>query len=142
MKYGITLPDRGPLARPEELNALAGKAEELGYDNILVSEHIVIPRRIDSVYPNNESGEFPGGPSGEAMEQLTLLSFLAGRTSKIRLATGVNGCALPQPFAGRQGLGHPGCAISRPVGGGYRRSAGCERSSSCWARLRLRNEER
>ena len=89
MKYGITLPDRGPLARPEELNALAGKAEELGYDNILVSEHIVIPRRIDSVYPNNESGEFPGGPSGEAMEQLTLLSFLAGRTSKIRLATGV-----------------------------------------------------
>jgi probable F420-dependent oxidoreductase len=89
MKYGITLPDRGPLARPEELSAMAGKAEELGYDNILVSEHIVIPRRIASAYPYNESGEFPGGPSGESMEQLTLLSYLAGCTSKIRLAPSV-----------------------------------------------------
>ena len=89
MKYGITLPDRGPLARPEELSALAGKAEELGYDSILVGDTIVRPRRIDSAHPYNESSEYPYRSSGEAFELLTLLTFLAGRTSKIRLATGV-----------------------------------------------------
>ncbi len=89
MKYGITLPDSGPLARPEELSAMAGKAEELGYDNILVGDHIVMPQRIGSAYPYNESGEYPDRSSGEAMELLTLLSFLAGRTSTIRLATSV-----------------------------------------------------
>ena len=35
------------------------------------------------------AGEFPGSPSGESMEQLTLLAFLAGQTSRIRLVTSV-----------------------------------------------------
>ena len=62
MKYGITLPDRGPLARSEKLSAMSGKAEELGYDYILVSEHIRNTPEVDSLYPHNESGEFPGKP--------------------------------------------------------------------------------
>ena len=48
-----------------------------------------MPRSISSPYPYTESGEFPGSPSGESMEQLTLLSFLAGQTTSIRLATSV-----------------------------------------------------
>lgn len=89
MKYGFTLPGRGPLATPETLGKIASKGEELGFDALLTGDHILVPRTIASPYPYTENGEFPGGPSGESMEQLTLLAFLAGQTSKIRLVTSV-----------------------------------------------------
>ena len=89
MKYGIPLPGHGLLATPERLSAIAKKAEELGYDSLLTGDHIVVPRKISSPYPYTETGEFPSSPTGEYMEQLTLLSFLAGQTSTIRLVTSV-----------------------------------------------------
>ena len=89
MKYGFTLPGRGPLASPERLGIIARKGEELGFDALLTGDHILVPRNISSVYPYTEGGEFPGSPSGESMEQITLLSYIAGQTSKIRLVTSV-----------------------------------------------------
>lgn len=89
MKYGFTLPGRGPLATPETLGRIARRGEELGYDALFTGDHILVPRNIASPYPYTEGGEFPGSPSGESMEQLTLLAFLAGQTSRIRLVTSV-----------------------------------------------------
>lgn len=89
MQYGFTLPGRGPLATPDALALLTRRGEELGYDSVLTGDHIVVPRHIDSPYPYTEDGAFPGSASGEAMEQLTVLAFLAGQTSRIRLVTSV-----------------------------------------------------
>ena len=89
MKYGFTLPGRGPLATPETLGRIARAGEDLGYDALFTGDHILVPRNIASPYPYTEGGEFPGSPSGESMEQLTLLAFLAGQTSRIRLVTSV-----------------------------------------------------
>ena len=89
MKYGFNLTTRGPLATPEGLAALTSHGEDLGYDAVFVGDHILVPRNIASPYPNTEGGEFPGTPTGASLEQLTLLSFLAGRTRTIRLVTGV-----------------------------------------------------
>ena len=89
MKYGFTLPGRGPLARPDTLATIARRGEELGYHMVMTGDHIVVPRKIDSTYPYTEGGEFPGSASGEAMEQLTVLAFLAGQTQRIRLVTSV-----------------------------------------------------
>ena len=89
MKYGFTLSGRSPLATPEALTAITKKGEELGYDSVLMGDHIVVPRRIASPYPYAEDGAAPGSPTGEAMEHLVLLSFLAGQTSKIRLVASV-----------------------------------------------------
>jgi len=71
------------------LGIIARKGEELGFDALLTGDHILVPRNISSVYPYTEGGEFPGSPSGESMEQITLLSYIAGQTSKIRLVTSV-----------------------------------------------------
>ncbi|MEE3246244.1 MAG: hypothetical protein VX213_01975, partial [Chloroflexota bacterium] len=87
MKYGFTLPGRGQLATPERLGIIAKKGEEFGFDSLLTGDHILVPRNISSPYPYTESGEFPGSTSGESMEQITLLSYIAGQTSKIRLVT-------------------------------------------------------
>ena len=89
MKFGFGVPTRGPMATPESLATLVKKGEELGFAIISVSDHIVIPKAIASTYPYNESGTFMGSPSGECMEQLTLLTFLAGVTSSARLLTSV-----------------------------------------------------
>jgi len=89
MKYGFTLPGRGNLATPERLGIIARKGEEFGFDTLLTGDHILVPKNISSVYPYTEGGEFPGSASGESMEQITLLSYIAGQTSKIRLVTSV-----------------------------------------------------
>jgi probable F420-dependent oxidoreductase len=89
MQYGFTLPGRGPFATPDNLVILATHGEALGYTTLHTGDHIVVPRRIASRYPYSESGAFPGAASGEYLEQLTVLSFLAGQTQRIRLVTSV-----------------------------------------------------
>ena len=89
MQYGFGVPMRGALAAPDDLITLARRGEEMGFDIISVSDHIIIPRDISSRYPYSESWEFAGRAQGECMEQLTVLSFLAAQTSTIRLLTSV-----------------------------------------------------
>jgi probable F420-dependent oxidoreductase len=89
MEIGFGIPNRGPLATLENLSAMAQKGEEMGFDIVSVSDHIVVPNTIDSVYPYNESGKFVSSAAGEYMEQLATISYLAGITSSIRLLTSV-----------------------------------------------------
>jgi probable F420-dependent oxidoreductase len=89
MKFGFGLPTRGPMAAPQSLATLARTGEELGFAIISVSDHVIIPKTINSMYPYNESGAFAGSPSGECLEQLSLLSFLVGVTSSAKLLTSV-----------------------------------------------------
>jgi probable F420-dependent oxidoreductase len=89
MKYGFGLPTRGPMAAPQSLATLARTGEELGFAIISVSDHVIIPKAINSTYPYNESGTFAGSPAGECLEQLSLLSFLVGVTSSAKLLTSV-----------------------------------------------------
>jgi probable F420-dependent oxidoreductase len=77
------------MATPQSLASLARQGEELGFAVISVSDHVIIPKSIASTYPYNESGTFMGSPSGECLEQLSLLSFLAGVTSSVKLLTSV-----------------------------------------------------
>lgn len=89
MQIGFSLPTRGPLATPDHLATLVERGEELGFDIVAVSDHVVIPRAIDSRYPYSASGEFTGDPTGACLEQLTLLTYVAARTRRVRLLTSV-----------------------------------------------------
>jgi len=89
MQIGITIPTRGPLANADCVKPIARKAEELGYRHLAVPDHIVVPRAIDSTYPYSETGAYPGQESGECLEQLNLLAYLAGITETPKLLTSV-----------------------------------------------------
>jgi probable F420-dependent oxidoreductase len=89
MDVGLTIPTRGPLATPGGIETLVRRAEELGFAHLSVSDHVVVPRSIQSRYPYSESGEWPGAASGACLEQFTLLSWLAAISSKARLITAV-----------------------------------------------------
>ena len=89
MKYGFSIPNHGPIAEPDSMVAIARRGEGLGYDSLLFGDHIVVPRGIASRYPYTEDGEYPGSDTGEAIEQVTSLAFLAAHTRRLRLVTSV-----------------------------------------------------
>ena len=89
MKYGFSIPNRGVIATPEAMVTIAQRGEALGYDALFFGDHIIVPTKIGSRYPYSVTGQYPGGDTGYAMEQVTLLSFLAGHTQVLRLVTSV-----------------------------------------------------
>jgi probable F420-dependent oxidoreductase len=89
MDFGFNIPTRGAIASVESILAMAQRGEALGFGYIAIPDHIVIPRSIDSRYPYNKEGKMVGAASGECMEPLTVMAYLAGVTSKVRLLTSV-----------------------------------------------------
>lgn len=89
MIFGFGLPTRGPLAEPAAIKTLLTKAEELGLGYVSVSDHIVIPKAIEPLYPYSDSGEPPFPPDGACLEQLTMMSYVAAVTSRIRILSSV-----------------------------------------------------
>ncbi len=87
MKFGFTLPVRGELANFEGIAGMARHGESLGFTSATVADHIVIPTRVESAYPYDASGRHPS--HGDAMEALSLIAFVSGQTSKLRLITSV-----------------------------------------------------
>ena len=87
--FGTSLPSRGPMASPENMKSLAQQAERLGFDSVWVSDHIILPREVDSFYPYAADGVATFRPDEAYYEPLSALNFLAGCTEKVRLGTHV-----------------------------------------------------
>ncbi|MGH7390414.1 MAG: TIGR03619 family F420-dependent LLM class oxidoreductase [Candidatus Rokuibacteriota bacterium] len=87
MRYGFYLPTRGGCATADALEAIVARGEALGFASTMIADHVVFPVAIASRYPYTVSGEFPGG--GDALETLSLMAFVAGRTRALRLVTSV-----------------------------------------------------
>jgi probable F420-dependent oxidoreductase len=87
VRYGFYLPTRGETARPEALEAMVTRGEALGFSSVVIADHVVFPVTIRSRYPYTVSGAFPG--QGDALEQLSLIAFVAGKTRTLRLISSV-----------------------------------------------------
>src|SRR2546430_14415968 len=89
MDFGFALPGRGPFATPEVLVKSAHKADALRYSSIFVTDLVVIRMPNTSAYPYSPSGKFATEWTNGYLEPLTLMSFLAGETTRLRLGTSV-----------------------------------------------------
>src|SRR6185503_6854902 len=87
MRYGFYLPTRGQTASAEALETLIARGETLGFSSVVIADHIVFPVTIKSKYPYTVSGAFPG--QGDALEQLALMAFVAGKSRTLRLISSV-----------------------------------------------------
>jgi hypothetical protein len=81
MKIGVNLHNHGPFASKPAIDALALRAEALGYDSIWTADHILVPRTEPE-------------PFGQLLETLTTLSYVAAKTDRIALGTSI--LVLPQ----------------------------------------------
>ena len=89
MKYGVILPNVGPLADIDSLIQIASRAEALGYDGVFLSDHIAIPTGLRSRYPYRSDGRFPLTASDRILEPVTTLSYLAAITTRLQLGFSV-----------------------------------------------------
>ena len=87
--FGCTLPSRGSLASPEILRSLAQRAEDLSFDSIWVSDHVILPREVESFYPYAADGVPTFTPDQPYYDPIATLNFLAGCTEELRLGTHV-----------------------------------------------------
>jgi probable F420-dependent oxidoreductase len=94
MKFGIAFANTGPFARPDGAAAIAGAAEQAGFDSLWTVEHVVVPREYASTYPYSPKGKMPGGSDFDIPDPLIWLTWVASRTTNLRLGTGI--LILPQ----------------------------------------------
>ncbi len=87
--FGCSLPTRGALASPDNLRSLGQRAEDLGFDSVWVSDHVILPRHVDSFYPYSPDGVAAFRPEDTYYEPLAALNFLAGCTHQVKLGTHV-----------------------------------------------------
>jgi probable F420-dependent oxidoreductase len=82
---GVILPNYGEGASPDGVRAVAEAAEELGFDSVWATEHIIVgPEGVD--------------PYGTVLEPLATLAWLAGLTSRVELGTSITLVALHNPI--------------------------------------------
>ena len=89
MQIGFNAPTTGPLIEPDSLRHIITEGEALGFDYLTVSDHIMVPRNLDSKYPYTDSGEFPAGTAAAWLEQLTTTAYIAALTTKLRFVLSV-----------------------------------------------------
>ena len=87
--FGCSLPSRGPMASPEALRSLAQRAEDLNFDSVWVSDHIILPREVESFYPYSADGVATFNAEQPYYDAIAALNFLAGCTHRVRLGTHV-----------------------------------------------------
>ena len=96
MQFGIALPNYGSLAELATLVRLARLAEELAVDSIWVSDHLVAPVGVQSIYPFDRRPDAKPGDMGvieRFYEPMMTLAYLAGQTTRIRL--GISAYVMP-----------------------------------------------
>ena len=87
--FGCSLPSRGPMASPDALRSLAQRAEDLNFDSVWVSDHIILPREVESFYPYSADGVATFNAEQPYYDAIAALNFLAGCTHRVRLGTHV-----------------------------------------------------
>jgi probable F420-dependent oxidoreductase len=89
MQIGFNAPTSGPLIEPDSLSQIITEGEALGFDYATVSDHIMVPRNLESKYPYTDTGEFPAGTQAAWLEQLATTAFISALTKKLRFVLSV-----------------------------------------------------
>lgn len=89
MRFGVHLVASGKMIEGEKIARVARRAEELGYDSLWVSDHIVFPTVLRSAYPYSPDGKLPLDPTNPLLEPFTVLTYAAAVTKTVKLGTSV-----------------------------------------------------
>ena len=99
MKFGIAL---GALHPAFFVDATL-EAERLGYESVWLPEHLVFPVQMSrSPHPGEDVPPVP--PTTPVFDCFAYLSFLAGKTERVRLGTHVYNLALRHPFVAARAI--------------------------------------
>lgn len=102
MKYGIQLAGGAAVSQAASLKKVAAAAEALGFDSVLIGDHIVIPKKITSPWPYDEyvGGQTPYSVYTDMvwLDPFDTMAFLAAATERVRLGISVVIVPYRHPF--------------------------------------------
>lgn len=99
MRFGIALGALNPAFFVDATLA----AERLGYESVWLPEHLVFPMEMTrSPHPGEDLPPVP--PTTPVFDCFAYLSFLAGKTDRVRLGTHVYNLALRHPFVAARAI--------------------------------------
>ncbi len=85
MHFGVILPNYGTDSSPDGIRRVTEAAEELGFDSVWATEHIIVgPEAVE--------------PYGRVYDPLVTLGWIAGMTERIGLGTSIVLVPLHQPM--------------------------------------------
>lgn len=76
MRYGVAIPHANRFAGPDAIRAMARAVEELGFDSLWVSDHVIVPEG-SSYIPEH------------MLEPLAVLAYIAGETRHVNIGVSV-----------------------------------------------------
>ena len=88
LKIGFSLPHMGSLASAENIAFAARYAESEGFDSLWVIDRILWPAEPQTPYPPSPDGSWPEIYQ-TVIDPISTLTYVAGLTQKIKLATGI-----------------------------------------------------
>ena len=88
MKIGFSLPHMGSLATVENIAYAARFGETEGFDSLWVIDRILWPAETQTPYPPSPDGSWPEVYQN-VIDPIETLTYVAGITQKIKLATGI-----------------------------------------------------
>ncbi len=89
MRIGAKVPNSGPLPMERGIATMAAELEGAGFESLWVSDHIVMPRHIESRYPFAADGK-PTWPSDTPyFDAMIALAVIATATQRAAIGTAV-----------------------------------------------------
>ncbi len=98
MKIGVRLPGAGPQASRETLERIARWADALGFHSVWVSDHVVMPDRVDSPYPYAADHRWPYAADHPWLDPLLVLAVVGAAAPHLGLGTSVVVLPLRHPI--------------------------------------------
>ena len=94
MKFDLWMPTANPMTTPELLDKVAAESEDRDISTLWVGEHVVLFENYASSYPYAADGRIPAPSGSGLLEPIVTLTYLAARTTTVRLGTAM--LLLPQ----------------------------------------------
>lgn len=99
MRFGLHLPNSGPLTSAADLVAMAVRAEEIGFHRVWVFDHVFNPVELSEATRRLRGDDYYNKADMPYYDALTTLSVVAGATERIGLGTRVLLPVLRSPIA-------------------------------------------
>ena len=98
MKFGLFIPSAGHFTKKYGLKYFTEKVEDLGFNSLWVSDHIIMPKNIKAPYPFAKDKKATWDTNIPWYDSIILLSMLSTLTKKIELGTAVLVLPLREPI--------------------------------------------
>jgi probable F420-dependent oxidoreductase len=86
IKFGVRVPNSGPLANVENLVKAAKAAEEIGFDSIFVHDHVIWSDEMHKHHVSSGSHEaLADHQTADFYESMTTVAYLAAHTSRVQI---------------------------------------------------------